>query len=103
MSVTVGQLWAIVWARLSTTLPAHDASPTPGSRLPLPTMDDLITEAAHMPAAAILFAQGTDTAWTPEHLVPLRETVRTKHKAELAQQLNKALDEHFNHTAAQWI
>jgi hypothetical protein len=32
-------------------------------------MGDVISEAAQMPNAAIRFAQGIDTVWTPEHLV----------------------------------
>lgn len=65
-------------------------------------LDDLIGEVARMPDAAIYFAMGTDTVWTPEHLVPLRETVRTKRKAEL-EQLFEALNERFNQPDAVWM
>lgn len=64
------------------------------------TIDDLLAEAAQMPDAAIFFAQGTETVWTPEHLVPLRDLVRTNHKPQL-EALNDALDRRFPQPAAE--
>jgi cation diffusion facilitator CzcD-associated flavoprotein CzcO len=65
-------------------------------------VDDLITEAARMPDAAVRFAQGTGTVGTPDNLVPLRDNVRTKHKAEL-ERLFATLDRRFNQPNASWM
>jgi hypothetical protein len=58
-------------------------------------MRDLDLEAAQMPDAAIRFARGVDRVWTPEHLVPLRTTVRQRHGAQLRAVFD-ALDQRFN-------
>jgi hypothetical protein len=68
----------------------------------VPGMSDLISEAAQMPDAAIRFARGVDTVWTPEHLVPLRTTVRQRHGAQL-RAVHAALDERFNEPNAGWM
>ncbi len=65
-------------------------------------MENLTAEAAQMPDAAIRFAQGVGSVRTPEHLVPLRETVRVNHKAQLVA-LHGALDRRFNQPNAQWM
>jgi hypothetical protein len=40
--------------------------------------------------------------WTPEHLVPLRDRVRTNNKAQL-EALNDALDRRFHQPDAEWM
>jgi hypothetical protein len=65
-------------------------------------MGDLISEAAQMPDAAIRFARGIGQVWTPDHLVPLRTTVRQRHGAQLGA-VHAALDERFNDRNANWM
>jgi hypothetical protein len=68
----------------------------------VPTMHDLVAEAAQMPDAAVRFAQGVGQVWTPNHLVPLRTSVRDHHGAQL-RAVHAALDERFNQPNANWI
>lgn len=64
-------------------------------------MNDLLDEAKRMPDAAIRFAQGISWVKTPEHLVPLRDLIRSKHRGDLAV-LHGALSDRFQ-TAADYI
>jgi hypothetical protein len=68
----------------------------------VPGMGDLVSEAAQMPDAARRFARGVDRMWTPEHLVPLRTTVRQRHGAQL-RSVHAALDQRFNEPNANWM
>ena len=71
-------------------------------RLVLPIVGDLIAEAAQMPDAAIRFARGVGSVWTPEHLVPLRTRVRQQHATQL-RGLHAALDKRFSQPNADWM
>jgi len=55
-----------------------------------------------MPDAAIRFARGVSQVWTPEHLVPLRTTVRKRHSDQRGS-VHAALDERFNDRNADWM
>lgn len=63
---------------------------------------DLVAEAGRMPDAAIAYVRGVPWVKTPEEFVPLRESVRTNHKAEFAT-LTAALDKRFNQPNAVWM
>jgi hypothetical protein len=65
-------------------------------------MADLISEAAQMPDAAVRFAQGVGQVWTPEHLVPLRTSVRQNHGGQL-RAVHAALDQRFKQPTAEWM
>jgi hypothetical protein len=65
-------------------------------------MADLISEAAQMPDAAVGFARGVGQVWTPEHLVPLRTSVRQHHRAQL-HAVHAALDQRFKEPNADWM
>ncbi len=68
----------------------------------MPTVGDLISEAGQMPDAAIRFAREVSDVWTPDHLVPLRTTVRQRHGVEL-QAVHEALDRRFGQPNADWM
>lgn len=55
-----------------------------------------------MPDAAVRFARGVSHVSTPDHLVPLRTLVRTKHSAELAS-VHAALYERFDRTSEDYL
>jgi hypothetical protein len=59
----------------------------------------LLDEARQMPAKSVRFARDVGQVWTPPHLVPLRDRVRSEHRAQL-QQLHAAIDERFGTTGA---
>jgi hypothetical protein len=61
------------------------------------TAPELLREAKRMPDAAIDFARGVSTVRTPEHLVPLRERVRSEH-LRLLRSVHAALYERFRTT-----
>ena len=65
-------------------------------------MGDLISEAGQMPDAAIGFARGVSNVWTPDHLVPLRTTVRQRHGVQL-RAVHAALDRRFEQPTANWM
>ncbi len=52
-----------------------------------------------MPGASVRFARGVSQVWTPEHLIPLRERVRTEHKARLLE-VHEAINQRFATTGA---
>lgn len=62
----------------------------------------VIDEANRMPDAAIQFARGVSEVRTPEHLIPLRTEVRTRHSAEL-HAVHQALYERFNRTSDDYL
>jgi hypothetical protein len=62
-------------------------------------MSKLLDEAAQMPDAAIRFARDVSEVQTPQHLVPLRTEVRTKHRGQLLQ-LHEAINRRFGTTGA---
>lgn len=62
-------------------------------------VSDLLEEAQRMPAASIRFARGVSQVRTPEHLIPLRTRVRSKHGGELLQ-VHGAINERFGTTGA---
>ena len=55
-----------------------------------------------MTDTAISFARGVSQVRTPEHLVPLRDEVRTKHRAQL-NTVFAALDNRFKQPTAAWM
>lgn len=65
-------------------------------------MTDLISEAAQMPDAAVRFARGVGQVRTPEHLVPLRTSVRQHHAGQL-RAVHAALDQRFKQPNADWM
>jgi hypothetical protein len=62
-------------------------------------MQHLIEEAARMPAGSKRFAEGVDSVWTPQHLVPLRTYVPENHWNQLLQ-VHAAINERFGTTGA---
>src|SRR6266508_3871265 len=62
-------------------------------------VSQLLQEAGRMPDAAIRFARDISQVWTPEHLLPLRENVRTNHRGQFAQ-LQVAINDRFGTTGA---
>src|SRR3954452_24085565 len=62
-------------------------------------MNRLLDEARRMPDASVRFARGVSEVRTPEHLIPLRTSVRKEHGAAL-RQLHEAVDQRFGTTGA---
>lgn len=52
-----------------------------------------------MPEASLRLARQISEVWTPQHLVPLRTLVRSKHRAAL-RELHAAIDDRFGTTGA---
>jgi hypothetical protein len=47
------------------------------------SFNDLIAECAHMPDAAVQFAQGVGWVKTPEDFMPLRDSVRENNQGQM--------------------
>jgi hypothetical protein len=62
-------------------------------------VDELMEEAQRMPDASVRFARGIDRVWTPEHLIPLRTRIRSKHRAALLA-IHGAINDRFGTTGA---
>lgn len=62
-------------------------------------MHNLLTEAARMPAGSVGFARGVGEVRTPDHLVPLRDRVRTQHGGDL-RRVHAAIEQRFGTTGA---
>lgn len=58
-------------------------------------MQNLLLEARTMPDAALTFARGVSEVHTPNHLIPLREQTRNKHRREM-DALFAAINDRFN-------
>jgi hypothetical protein len=65
-------------------------------------MTDLISESLQMPDGSVRFARGVSFVTTPDHLVPLRSTVRQHHGTQL-RAVHAALDQRFNQPNADWM
>jgi hypothetical protein len=53
-------------------------------KLPGVSFNDLIAECAHIPDAAVQFAQGVGWVKTPEDFMPLRDRVRENNQGQMA-------------------